>query len=212
MAIPFSKIVRAELAVARPKYKFTETTGGSGPLVHFNVPTGVARVAQTLVVQEGLFGANWLRVNVITAFVDRSGDALQLLQRNAPKLDAEFANDAECRAALAGALPQVDAHLARDRKAVAKLVSKLASLFDGLPKHAAAWMTAEGHALDAVLFDDEDFALAAFKRFVVWLKKQKLWVAQAESAVWWWWTDHTPKPRAKAASKAKVARNGRKAK
>jgi hypothetical protein len=211
MAIPFAKIVRAELAVVRPAYKFTATTGGSGPLVHFNVPTGVARVTQTLVVQKGLYGANWLRVNVITSFVDRSGDALQLLQRTAPKLDAEFANDAECRTAIAGALPQVDAHLARDRKAVAKLVGKLASLLDGLPKHAAAWMTAEGHALDPALFDDDDFALAAFKRFVAWLKKQKLWVAQAESPVWWWWTDHTPKPRGKVGAKGPAARNGRKA-
>lgn len=202
--IRFAKLVRAELAASRPTYLFTETTGGSGPLVHFAVPTGIARVTQQLVVQKGLYGANWLRVNILTAFVDRGGEDLALIQRTAPKLDIPFTTEDECSAALRAVMPEVDDHLRKDRRTVAALVPPLTVLLDGLPEHAAAWMEEEGTTLAPALFDDDDFAEAACKHFFSWLERKKLWIEEAEQPVWWWWTDHHPKP--KAPTKPKAAR------
>ncbi|MBP9088864.1 MAG: hypothetical protein KBG15_22260 [Kofleriaceae bacterium] len=146
--IPFAKIVRAQLATLRPSFRFTKTTGGSGPLVHFEVPTGAARVAQELVVQKGLYGANWMRVNIITGVIDSAGELQQILQEIAPRLDSKFASAEECAAALRAMLPEFDTLLARDRKTIVAKQPKILGVLDQLATLTASWMKQEGAALD----------------------------------------------------------------
>lgn len=203
--IPFAKIVRAELATLRPSFRFTKTTGGSGPLVHFEVPTGAARVAQELVVQKGLYGANWMRVNIITGVIDSAGELQQILQEIAPRLDSKFASAEECAAALRAMLPEMDAMLAKDRKAIVAKLPKILAVLDQLPTLTAGWMKQEGAALDPAMFDKDTFAFDAFKVFERFLTKKKLWITEASQPIWWWWTDHYPKVKGgKVAAKTKA--------
>jgi len=77
-----------------------------------------------------LYGANWMRVNIITGVVDTAGELQQILQRIAPRIDSKFATSEECAAALRAMLPEVDTMLTKDRKTIVAKKAKILSVLD----------------------------------------------------------------------------------
>jgi hypothetical protein len=198
----FTAAVRAAMKQGLPGYRFDHTHKGSGPIVSFTPPVTQKRIAQTVFIQKGLYGATWLRANFAATFVDRGKREHELDHAALPDIDYETGDDLVAR--LTTLIPALDKAVKRQAARVAKDVPRLAGLFDRIEGHAARWMREAGNALPAGDFHDEsDFAERAYDRFLAWLGRENLRVRSADLAVWHWWTDHHPRPKSTLKPKPK---------
>lgn len=198
----FAARVRHHMATALPRYRFVETSGGSGPLVTFDrpAPAAMAHLRERVVFQKGLHGASWFRVNFFPVLEgpSASGRSEHTLSEGA-KLgrDVSYAADADLEAALTATCAALEPEARKFFAPFEKRYAALETLFGDLVSHYARFLREAGAKLAARDFvEDAGGEIAAFRAFLRHLAKRKLWVRDArmdlETALWRFW--HAGRP------------------
>lgn len=199
----FAVAVREAMTTHNAKYRFVETTGGSGPLVSFERPHAakakVGRLREVVTFQKGLHGADWFRVNLFPTFeaggatgtIDHTLWAGQTLDK-----DVSWETSDQLATALNAAAKSLEAKAKKFFTPFERETSRLDALFGRLVEHYARWLKEEGSTLSMDRFKDDDAGkLPAFVAFTDWLEKKKLTQGlkgDVDGCLWRFW--HSGRP------------------
>ncbi len=195
--LSFADAARRAMRAHNPRHRFLETTGGSGPLVSFEsvaIKAKKGRLRELVMLQKGLHGADWFRVNLYPIFEGSAASGAMehtLWAGRTLGKNVSWKRDPELEASLDVACSSLEPSSKMFFTRFEKQLGKVDSLFGSLVTLYTQWLRAEGEAIPRGDFKDDDAGnLPAYESFRKSLLKKKLLTGvggDIDTCLWRFW-------------------------
>jgi hypothetical protein len=201
--VSFADAVRKAMSAHAPQYRFTDTSGGSGPLVRFERPHKTKAknglLVEVVMFQKGLHGADWFRVNFFPSFEAPAaiGTTSHALWEGATLgKDVSWKTTDELTDALDVACAALEKKAQTFFVPFEKETPKLDVLLGSLVSLYVDWLETVGSKLPMDQFKDDDGGkLPAYESFRKWLDAKKLtkgFKGDLDTCLWRFWHGARP--------------------